>query len=166
MLPSRPRIHVLRTTTEKVVETVALLGVLALIGATLSGWKYAEGPVPTHFGPSGRPDAWGGRIDLFLLPAIAGALYVGLTVLSRFPHVFNYLVPITENNAARQYQNARSLLAWIKANMVWFFAYIEWQMGRGTEVSLEGLGIAFLPIFILVNLLIIAIHLIRMMRLR
>src|SRR5712692_2650593 len=110
MQTARPKLHVPRTATEKAVETVAALGLLALAVIAVAGWLTAKGVVPTHFGPSGKPDAWGHRASLLLLPMVVVPLYVGLTVLSRFPHVYNHLVPITVQNAAGQYRTRGLLL--------------------------------------------------------
>jgi hypothetical protein len=72
------------------------------------------------------------------------------TLLRRFPHTFNYLVTITVENAPRQYAIACSLLNWLKAELVWLFAYMEWQMVLSAANQSMGLGFWALPLFLLV----------------
>lgn len=62
---------------------------LAALPFAVAAWLYPGLPerIPTHFGPSGRPDAWGGRESIFLGPSIMGIVsiftYVLLTNLGR-----------------------------------------------------------------------------------
>lgn len=144
----RPVLRVPFSPLEVILEVMALVGVLFSILFVALSWPDMPPTIPTHFGASGRADAWGGRETLFILPAIAMALvYIPMTILSRFPHLFNYPWSITEANAARQYHLARVLLAFMKAETVWLFAYIEWQTIQVALGKAEGLGAAFLPVF-------------------
>lgn len=69
-----------------------------------------------------------------------------LTIVSRYPHKFNYLWPITAQNAAEQYRLARSLLAWLKVEMIALFGFLEWVTIRTALKQGEGLGFLFLPV--------------------
>ncbi len=166
MSVGRPRVKVARTATEQAVELVALAGMVALVAIAASGWQAAKGLVPTHFGADGRADAWGGRGSLLLLPAVGLVLYASITVLSRYPHQFNYAVEITAQNAAAQYRNARSMMVWLKAEIVWLFAYIAWQSIPASGAGGASLGIAFLPLAVVAVFLTMTAHLRRMYQLR
>jgi uncharacterized membrane protein len=72
------------------------------------------GRVPVHFGADGRPDAWSSPSSLLLLPAFAVALYVGLSLLQRVPHLYKYPFVITSENAARVYRAGRQIVLTIK----------------------------------------------------
>jgi hypothetical protein len=41
-----------------------------------------------------------------------------MTVLNRFPHIFNYTTTITEENALREYTRATRLVRYLKLTMV------------------------------------------------
>ena len=114
-------------------------------------WSSLPAEIPQHFGASGRPDATGARWTILVLPAVGVILYVALTVLARFPHKANYLWPITEENAARQYRLARTVLTAVKGEIVWFFGYVVQQTIQVATGSAEGLGAIFLPIFLVVT---------------
>jgi len=67
-------------------------------------------------------------------------LYVGLTILNLFPHIFNFPVRITPRNAEKQYRNATQTIRWLKVLMVVLFAYITYAIiktGLGVGNSLD-----------------------------
>lgn len=75
-------------------------------------------------------------------------LYVSLTILGRFPHIYNYLCDITEENAYFQYLNARMMISFLKTGIVIFFSYIEWTI---LEVSLnksQGMEFWCIPLYL------------------
>lgn len=131
------------------LETAAALGLLTMAFVTIKYWPLLPETIPHHFGVSGKPDAWGGKWILWLLPGISLVLYVGLTILSRYPHIYNYPWLITEKNAAAQYHLARTMIGALKAEIVLIFAYLQWQTIQVALGKAEGLGIAFLPAFLL-----------------
>jgi hypothetical protein len=75
-----------------------------------------------------------------LLPIIGLILYAALTMLSRFPHVFNYPWHITEENARRQYLLSRRLVSAVKLSMVLMFAYISWSTIATAQGGQSGLS--------------------------
>jgi hypothetical protein len=62
---------------------------------------------------------------LLTLPIVSICLAVLLTVLSRYPHIYNYPWSITAENAPRQYYLARLLLWWIMLEMVWMLCGLQ-----------------------------------------
>jgi uncharacterized membrane protein len=131
------------------LETAAALGMLTMLYVAITSWPLLPEIIPHHFGVSGKPDAWGGKWILWLLPGISLVLYVGLTILGRYPHVYNYPRPITEKNAAAQYHLARTMIVALKAEIILLFAYLQQQTIQVALGKTEGLGVAFLPIFLI-----------------
>jgi uncharacterized membrane protein len=82
--------------------------------------------VAIHFDARGVPDGWGSKSTMLILPVTTIVLYTGLTVLNKFPFLFNYPFPITKENASKQYQIAKTLIIWLKACCVGMFAYINY----------------------------------------
>jgi hypothetical protein len=63
-----------------------------------------------------------------------------LTVLSKYPHTFNYPYKITNENATWQYVNARLFMNCLKMLIVVLFGDVEWtliQIARGNSVALN-----------------------------
>lgn len=111
-------------------------------------WPSLPERVPTHFNAAGEPDAWGSPITLVVLLGVSVGLWLGLTILQRFPHLYNFPWPITESNAAEQYRLMRSLLIWLKAELTWLFAYLTWGAVQTARGEVDGLNPLFLPIVI------------------
>ncbi len=146
----RPVLKLPLTDWEKGLELLSVLGVLFVFLLVYQSWGVLPDRIPTHFGFTGQPNAWGNKESLFFLPLIALAMYLLLTIVSIFPHTFNYPGKITEENAAAQYIMARYLIAVLKVETIWLFAYIQWVT---IEVALEkatGLSNLFLPIVMVV----------------
>lgn len=151
MKPSeRPVINIPHTSLEIWLE-VAAIGVLFFIVVMVAlFWSSLPGEVPSHFGVSGAVDAWSDKWTILILPMVGLVLYAMLTIANRYPHHFNYVWPITPQNAERQYKLAHSLMIWLKTEVMLLFAYLEW-MTIGTALGqIKGLGPFLLPLFLAV----------------
>ena len=144
----RPVIRVPLTPTERVLELVSVIGLLLHLFLVTQYWHTLPARVPSHYGPSGKPDAWGGKGALVFLLAINVIVYVGMTIVARYPQIYNYPVRITQQNAQRQYLLARFLIGWIKTVVIWMFAYISWRTMQVALGRAEGLGPLSLIIFL------------------
>ena len=90
----------------------------------------------------GAADAWGDKVTIWIVPAVAAIIFAVLTAVSRYPHTFNYPVPITSENARRQYLLGRGLLVWLKAQICWLLAFVVRQqilvaLGNAQRFSIE-----------------------------
>lgn len=152
MKPSkRPIINLPYTSQDLALEAAAIGGIILSIGMLFLFWSSLPALVPTHFGVTGEVDAWGDKRTILILPTTSLLLYVMLTIVSQYPHKFNYPWPITAQNAREQYRLALSLMAWLKVEVIILFAFLEWTTIRTALGQATGLGIAFLP-FVLVAL--------------
>ena len=77
---------------------------------------------------------------LWILPAVSLAVYVVMTVASRFPHRGNFPVQVTGSNAPRLYAMARWLLNVIKLQVIAPMGYIEWKMVQTARDNAAGLN--------------------------
>jgi hypothetical protein len=114
-----------RTVPEIVGESMALAATLAGLGYTLAAWTTLPDRVPTHFTLAGRVDGWGSRNTLLLLPLAGVVVYALLTVLARFPRLFNYPVKVRPDDLPYQYRLARWFMTWIKASIATLFALLD-----------------------------------------
>ena len=97
---------------------------------------------------------------------IAILIYVGLTILGRYPHAYNYLVPITAQNAAIQYRLGRSMVIWLKAFCVWMFVGIVWGQARVALGDADGLNPMIIVGFVIAIHLVMVVFLYRSFRYR
>ena len=125
-----------------VVELAGAIAILVSILLIVQFWEVLPDRIPIHFGFSGLADAWGDKVTIWILPAVATVIFGVLTAVSRYPHTFKYPVRITQENARRQYLVGRSLLVWLKAEVCWLFAFVVRQqilvaLGNAQRFSME-----------------------------
>jgi uncharacterized membrane protein len=131
------------STSEKALEAIAAIGLLGLLAVVAWYWVDLPARVPMHFNAAGQADRWGSKRELLFVPVIAVVIYLLLSVLGRFPQLYNYPWPITEANAAEQYRLARRLILDLKALMPAVFCVITFAVclgAKGTQI----LGVWFL----------------------
>src|SRR5665647_1280270 len=124
----RPLLTIPKTQTERLHSIVAIAVLLLNFSYFAVKWADLPNTVPIHFNGAGDADGWGSRYVLIILPLLALVLFIGLSVISKYPYKFNYLVEITEENARKQYTNGRLLVSWLKLEIVLLFGYIEWYI--------------------------------------
>jgi len=83
------KLNVVRTTKDKIFDVVFLVLTLAIWGIII--WLISRAPdiVPTHFGPSGEPDAYGSPTFILIPSAIMTvvALFVAFSIYLPFGSV-------------------------------------------------------------------------------
>ncbi|MBV6514347.1 MAG: hypothetical protein FMNOHCHN_03966 [Ignavibacteriaceae bacterium] len=142
----------------------AIAGWLMLTGMLVyTGVSFGSLPesIPTHFGPSGTPDDFGGKWSIWIMPLIAFLLTAMLTLLTRYPHTFNYLITITPENAEYQYRLARMLLYWLTIFINLLFSLIQHSTIQVAFGQSEGLDMYTMIFAMLGNLVILIVYLIK-----
>lgn len=143
----RPKIKLSLSRFDRTVEITAL--VLLLIAWGISVFAYFNSPaiIPVHFDITGTPDRYGAKWMVLVLPVIPTVLYLGLTLLGRYPHTYNYTVKITAENAETQYAIATGMIRMIKLSVLVIFLLIamEYITVKGKST---GPGVWFLPLCI------------------
>lgn len=148
-----------RSPREVAIEIIAAVGILGSVIAIVQAWSSLPNPIPVHFDLSGKPNFWLSKGSIILLPLISLVINVLLTLRIPYPHRFRYPVCITEENAGRQYQIARSLLLWLKIEISWLITFVVWQIIRVAGTETEKINITFPIVIIFVLLVTIGIHL-------
>ncbi|WP_199246439.1 DUF1648 domain-containing protein [[Phormidium] sp. ETS-05] len=140
----RPVIIIGKSAVAMVLELAAVAATVANIGMVLWFWAQLPPTIPIHFGIGGYADLFGPKITILILPAVAVFSYILMTLVSRHPHTWNYPVPITPENAERQYKIGMQVLLWMKTQMLWMLVFVVWQMiwvavGKATTVNVAAI---------------------------
>jgi len=142
----RPKLKIQLSALDQIFELLGWGVLLALWIWTGTSYSSLPDTIPTHFNAAGEADGFGRKASIVGLPVIATLLYVGLTILNRFPHIFNFPTPITPDNALSQYTNATRMIRYLKLILVLVFAGISYQTIQQANGTGEGLGLWFLPL--------------------
>jgi uncharacterized membrane protein len=138
---NRPKIELELTRFDKTLEILGWISVLVIWILVITNYITLPDSIPIHYNSMGVADRFGGKENILTLPIVATILFIGLTMLNQFPHLFNYPTEITEDNALRQYTYATRLLRYLKFIILVIFGAITWQ----TISNVHKIGIWFLP---------------------
>ena len=156
-----PKIKIRRKTFDWVIEVIAFVFLAFLIILPLIYYSHLPERIPVHFNGAGQPDGYGGRVTLWILPATSLFLYLLMTILESFPHIYNFPVEITADNAVTQYTLATRLIRILKTVILIIFSFLSYKTITTATGETAGLGKAFLPVFLLVTLGIIVVYVVR-----
>jgi uncharacterized membrane protein len=145
---ARPRIDIKWDGVDWTLEVIGAVGLLLIFGYAASNYHDLPDVIPSHFNASGVADGFSDKILLWILPLIALLLYAALSMVLRYPHVFNYTVEINEENAGRQYRNAVLMMRILKTVIVMTFGYLTYATIQNGLGRMDGLGSWFLPVFL------------------
>lgn len=136
----RPRIKIELTTADKIAEAAGWS--ILLVSWIWVAIHYAQLPetIPTHFNAAGKVDGYGDKSMIWGLLAVSTVLFAGMTILNRFPHIFNYLVKITEENALWQYTHATRMIRYLKLILAIIFGMISFITIQYANGKAEDLG--------------------------
>jgi uncharacterized membrane protein len=144
-MEKRPKIKIKRTPADNVFEVAGWLFMVTVWVYTITTYANLPATIPTHYNGAGQADDFGDKITIFILPIITTVIFVGLTMLNKFPYIFNYPTTITPSNALRQYTFATRMIRYLKFIIVLVLGLISFNTIQNANSNTKGLGIWFLP---------------------
>ena len=133
------------------LQTVSLLlgglCLLGTIGILWWHWPEIEAIIPTHYGLSGQPDAWGSKNSLLPLLALDVLIYLGIAILLFFPKIWNVPYPFTAETVVWTYQQMRSMMCLLALVVAVGFGYIIYASFSAGQLSLIFLAIFMIALF-------------------
>ncbi len=161
---SRPILQIKLLGTDYFLEIAGWVLLAYSFWFTWNSYAALPETIPVHFDTVGRPDGFGSRSSAWWMPVISLLMYAGLIVLSRYPHLYNYPLEITQENAARQYRLASRFIRIIALATAVLFVVIQYitvmvAEGRSIEsdayvipvIILAGYGLPFVVYLIIAN---------------
>ena len=120
----RPQLKLHPTKLDKGLEATAfgLLTVLWILILVI--FPSLPEQIPVHFSLSGKVDNYGGKNTIMILGIVPSIILLLLTILNRYPHIFNYSVEVTEENAFNLYSSATRLVRFLKVCIVLIFMIV------------------------------------------
>ncbi len=145
MMETRPKLTLILSPLDKTLEWLCLVLLFTLWALAIYVYVKMPAIIPTHFNALGKPDAYGDKTTIFMLPVVTTIIYAGMTALNKVPNIFNYLSTITPENAREQYSFATRMLRFIKLMVLLIFnSIVLFTYGTVTGFT-NGLGGWLLP---------------------
>ena len=130
--PKQPKIEIKKSTFESNLNIISSFLIILQFVIIFICWNKLPEKIPTHFNISGEPNGWSGKISILNLPVLSVILFVLMTILSSYPHTFNYLIKITDENADIQYTLVKKYLAFLKFLIMILFTVIIFMIGESS----------------------------------
>ena len=105
-------------------EAACLSILAALVAYIIISWGNMPEEVPMHYNAAGEITGTGGKDEVIFLPIIAVFIYLLLTLVGRFPQLWNTGVKVTDENRERIFRILKNLLNTLKLILILFFAYL------------------------------------------
>ena len=126
-METHPKIKIKRTGLDILLEVIIWATLIINWAMVLYFFPKLPESVPEHFNKYGEIDSYGSPGSLFLIPIISAITIAGLSVLNKFPYIFNYPVKITPENTERQYRNATRMIRVINLLIAIIFAWATFE---------------------------------------
>lgn len=154
MKAKRPVIELPMTPMEWLLQAVTTIILLATIAVVAYYWNQLPGQITIHFNIFGKPDNQGTKDWLIYLCGLSILNFLLMTVISRFPHTYNYLRPVTEANAAHQYSLARKFMFVMNLEVTGIMFFAIWsciQVSLGASSTLDMTSMVTLLVALLIS---------------
>ena len=112
---NRPTLQLKPTRTDRILDAATFTILFTMWALVVTSFNSLPDTIPVHFNYKGEIDRYGSKGTLFILPVITSILTISMYYLNKVPHLFNYMVEITEENAERHYRRATRVLRWANA---------------------------------------------------
>lgn len=125
--------------------TLNIAGILVLIGMSLYlmiHWSSLPDQMPMHYDLNGEIDRWGSKAELLLIPAAAWIMYLFLSVVERFPGIWNTGIEVTTRNKEQVYTLLHHCISTLKLLVTLLIA--------GMAIMIQSLPSWFLPLMTLI----------------
>lgn len=150
----RPKIKVPLESIDIIMESISIVLIFLMWLYLLTEYPNLPETVASHFNIKGEPDAYNDKTFILLLPSIATLMYFGLFLLNRYPHIHNYMVNITPNNALKNYRFSTRIVRIVNTLSMIMFSYITFHIINSAKGKVLTLGNWFLPIVIGVSIIL------------
>lgn len=135
--------HIKRTLYDIILNVICLgllVGTIIYLGLS---WNSIPTNIPGHYNAAGVIDRWGNKGELLITPIVAWIMYIGLTVIEKFPQIWNTGVQVTKQNKEQVFRILKNLIGTVKVWMVSAFTFIT----INSSLS-KALPMWFLPVFL------------------
>jgi len=148
MNQKKPRIDVPLTPFDLWMDRFSFFIFFAIWTYVVLNYSNIPETIPLHFDAQGNADHFGSKQSIWLLMGIMSLLFVGIYILGKYPHLHNYTINITEQNALKNYRFSTRLLRFVNLFDLILFAYIVKQTLRAEVETTSRLGSWFLPLML------------------
>ncbi len=124
-----------KTTFSKITNLISLLSFVGIVLYVIITWKNIPDMIPGHYNIAGEIDKYSSKNSIWILIVVQILLFTMMSVLERFPNIWNIGVQITEENRERVYTNLRNMQTYLKMMIMIYFSYMTFQSIAGERLN-------------------------------
>ena len=155
MFEKRPKIIVPQNSTDLWIDRFSFLLFFIIWLSVFLYYPDLPNEIPTHFNGRGQADAFGSKQSIWILMGVFSSIFIGIYILNKYPHLHNYTVKITEENALKNYRFSTRVLRVVNFLNLLLLAYILKTMMTPYEKQSTAFGGWFLPTIMIGSLVLI-----------
>ena len=155
MFEKRPKITVPQNSTDLWIDRFSFLLFFIIWLSVFVYYPDLPNEIPTHFNGRGQADAFGSKQSIWILMGVFSSIFIGIYILNKYPHLHNYTVKITEENALKNYRFSTRVLRVVNFLNLLVLAYILKTMMTPYEKQSTAFGGWFLPTIMIGSLVLI-----------
>jgi uncharacterized membrane protein len=154
MKNGRPKLKIAFDAFDIIIECISIALLLMMWLYVITEYSTLSDTVASHFNAQGKADGFSNKSIVLLIPCIATFTYALMLVLSKYPHLHNYMVNITPENAYKNYKFSIRLLRIVNFLCVVLMVYITYYIIEGAKGREMSLGSLFIPLVIGLSILL------------
>lgn len=114
------------TTLQKIIEAIGIIITIVYIIYFIVSFGSLPDKTPAHYDFAGEVTRYGSKYEMLLLPILAVLMYGGITLLQKYPSVWNVPIKVTPENKDQVYSILRTMIIVTKVQMVAIFAVLSY----------------------------------------
>ncbi|NRA94553.1 MAG: DUF1648 domain-containing protein [Psychroserpens sp.] len=160
MSSKRPKIEVPLESIDIIIDMISVVILLGMCIYTAMNYTELPDTIPSHFNAKGEVDGYSDKYMLWFVPAISLVLFIGLILINKYPHMHNYMVNITEENALKNYRFSTRIVRFTNLFVMLTFGVVVYSIVQAAQGNAIKLGDWVLPFIIGFSLILPAVILI------
>ena len=154
MNSKRPKIKMPLEPIDVLAEMITLSVLALMIVYIFIIYHDLPETIPTHFNGEGEENGFGNKSMIWLLPGIGAILYIAFSILNRFPHIHNYNINITKENALKNYRFSSRILRFTLVFVMLLFVGIAYDIVSYVNGQGNVFGNWFVTVIIVLSLIL------------
>ncbi|MHC6180016.1 DUF1648 domain-containing protein [Clostridium sp. JNZ X4-2] len=129
---------------------VNFLSLLSLAGAVIFlivSWETIPAEIPGHYNAAGEVDKITDKSSLIVLLAVGWIMFVGLSIVEKFPQIWNAGMQVTDQNKEKVYRILKTMIGTIKLSLALVFSYLTIYSTTGKNLSSLFLPVLLILVF-------------------
>ena len=155
MFEKRPKITVPQNSTDLWIDRFSFLLFFIIWLSVFVNYPDLPNEIPIHFNGRGQADAFGSKQSIWILMGVFSSIFIGIYILNKYPHLHNYTVKITEENALKNYRFSTRILRVVNFFNLLLLAFILKTMMAPYENQSTAFVGLFLPTITIGSLVLI-----------